>query len=263
LRVYWEVARRGYGRYATYRAATVAGVLTNTVFGFIRAYILLAVFRARPTVGGFDAVDAVTFTFVTQGLMMPMGAFGRREIADRIRTGDVVADLYRPLDFQGYWLAHDAGRGAFLLLARGIPPVVLGALVFHLRLPDRPTTWLAFAVAVAIGMLVSFSIQFIVSLAGFWLIDDRGPNQLATSVQFFLSGMLLPLVLYPHWLATIARNSPFACMVELPVEVMLGKYPGARVLPVFALGLTWAAVLFAAGRLVLAAATRKVVVQGG
>jgi ABC-2 type transport system permease protein len=263
LRVYWEVAKRGYGRYATYRAATVAGVLTNTMFGFIRAYILLAVFRARPSVGGFDAVDAVTFTFVTQGLLMPMGAFGRREIAERIRTGDVVSDLYRPLDFQGYWLAHDMGRGAFQLLARGIPPVVLGALVFHLRLPSTPFTWLAFALALAIGLLVSFAVQFIVSLTGFWLIDDRGPNQLATSVQFFLSGMLLPLVLFPHWLGTFARNSPFASMVELPVEVLLGKHPGTRVIPVFALGLTWAVVLLAAGRLMLAAATRKVVVQGG
>jgi ABC-2 type transport system permease protein len=263
VRVYWEVAKRGYGRYATYRVATVAGVLTNTTFGFIRAYVLLAVFRSRSTIGSFDAIDAVTFTFVTQGLLQPMGAFGRREIADRIRTGDVVADLYRPLDFQGYWLAHDMGRGAFQLLARGIPPVVLGALVFHLRLPRTPTTWLAFSVALAIGMLVSFAVQFLVSLTGFWLIDDRGPNQLATTVQFFLSGMLLPLVLFPHWLGVIARNSPFGSMVELPVEVLLGKHPGTHLVPVLAIGLLWAVVLLAAGRVVLAAATRKLVVQGG
>jgi ABC-2 type transport system permease protein len=263
VRVYWEVAKRGYGRYATYRAATVAGVLTNTVFGLIRAYILLAVFRQRGTIGSFDATDAVTFTFVSQGLLMPMGAFGRREIAERIRTGDVVSDLYRPMDFQGYWLAHDTGRSLFQLLARGIPPVLLGALVFHLRLPAAPTTWLAFGTVLALGLLISFGLQFIVSLTGFWLIDDRGPNQLATSVQFFLSGMLLPIVIFPHWLGTIARSSPFAFLVELPVEVLLGKHPGVQVVPVVALGLTWTVVLFAAGRLMLAAATRKVVVQGG
>jgi ABC-2 type transport system permease protein len=263
VRLYWEVARRGYRRYATYRAATVAGVLTNSTFGLIRAYVLIAVFRQRGTIGSFDATDAVTFTFVTQGLLMPMGAFGRREIAERVRTGDIVSDLYRPMDFQAYWLAHDMGRGAFQLLARGIPPVVLGALVFHLRLPHTPTTWLAFAFTLIVGLLVSFSVQFIVGLTGFWLIDDRGPNQLATTVQFFFSGMLLPIVLFPHWLGAIARGSPFGYMVELPVEVLLGKHRGAHVLPVLAGGLLWAAVLLALGRLVLAAATRKVVVQGG
>jgi len=241
----------------------VAGVLTNSVFGLIRAYILIAVFRQRGTIGSFDTTDAVTFTFVTQGLLMPTGAFGRREIADRIRTGDVVSDLYRPMDFQAYWLAHDMGRGAFQLLARGIPPLAIGALVFHLRLPTMATTWLQFAAVLVVGLLVSFAVQFIVSLTGFCLIDDRGPNQLATTLQFFFSGMLLPLVLFPHWLGAIARNSPFGCMVELPVEVLLGKYPGTHVIPVLALGLLWAAVLLAAGRVVLAAATRKVVVQGG
>ncbi|MBV9255191.1 MAG: ABC transporter permease, partial [Actinobacteria bacterium] len=35
MRLYWEVARRGFRRYATYRAATVAGVFTNSVFGLI------------------------------------------------------------------------------------------------------------------------------------------------------------------------------------------------------------------------------------
>src|SRR5437763_1825039 len=83
---------------------------------------------------------SVTFTFVTQGLLMPVGAFGRMDIAERIRTGDVVVDLYRPVDFQAYWLAHDLGRAAYQLLARGIPPVLFGAVVFHLRLPRTPTT---------------------------------------------------------------------------------------------------------------------------
>ena len=58
MRLYWEVARTTARRLATYRAATFAGVVTNTVFGFILSYVLLAVFRERPDIDGFDAVDA-------------------------------------------------------------------------------------------------------------------------------------------------------------------------------------------------------------
>src|SRR6478672_10297460 len=100
MRWMWEVAKRAYRRQATYRGATFAGVFTNTVFGFILAYVLLAVLRQRPLVGGFSAEDAVTFTFVMQGMLMVIGVFGSTSIADRIRTGDVVSDLYRPVDFQ-------------------------------------------------------------------------------------------------------------------------------------------------------------------
>src|SRR6266508_505551 len=45
MAIWFEVARRGFRRHATYRAATAAGVFTNTVFGFIQAFVLIGVFR--------------------------------------------------------------------------------------------------------------------------------------------------------------------------------------------------------------------------
>ena len=110
LRLYAEVARSTFRRVTTYRGATFAGVVTNTVFGFILAYVLVAVFNQRGNVGGFDTTDAVTYVFVTQGLLMVVGIFGNFEMAERIRTGDVAVDLCRPYDFQGWWLAVHYGK---------------------------------------------------------------------------------------------------------------------------------------------------------
>ena len=62
MRLYWEVAHRTFRRMTTYRAATFAGVFTNTVFGFLLAYVMVAVFQQRQTVGSFDLTDALTFT---------------------------------------------------------------------------------------------------------------------------------------------------------------------------------------------------------
>ncbi len=113
MRLFVEVARSTFRRATTYRWATFAGVVTNTVFGFILAYVLLAVFAKRGTVGGFDATDAVTFTFVAQGLLMVVGVFGNVEMSERVRTGDVAVDLCRPYDFQSWWLAVHYGKAPF------------------------------------------------------------------------------------------------------------------------------------------------------
>ena len=87
MRLYVEVARRTYACTSTYRSATVAGVFTNTVFGFLLAYVLRPCTQQRPAVGAFDVTDAVTFTFVAQGLLMPLGLFShhgdRRSDQDR------------------------------------------------------------------------------------------------------------------------------------------------------------------------------------
>jgi hypothetical protein len=53
VRVDWEIAKRGWRRHAAYPWATAAGVFTNTIFGFLQAYILLAVYRHRTDVGGY------------------------------------------------------------------------------------------------------------------------------------------------------------------------------------------------------------------
>ena len=126
MRLYVEVARRTYARASTYRSATVAGLFTNTVFGFLLAYVLLGVYAQRPDVGGFDTTDTLTFTFVSQGLLTPLGLFATTEIADRITTGDVVVDLQRPYDHQGWWAAVMYGQAGFTSIFRGIPPFIVG-----------------------------------------------------------------------------------------------------------------------------------------
>ncbi len=62
MRAYWEIAASGFRRYSTYRGATFAGLFTNSIFGVLRCYVLLALLTARPNVGGYDVQDAITYT---------------------------------------------------------------------------------------------------------------------------------------------------------------------------------------------------------
>ncbi len=152
MRLYWEIARRGYRRYAAYPGAAWAGVFTNTFFGFLQAYILLAVFRQRETIGAYDAEAAVTYVWLAQGLLMTVYIWGWYDVAERVRTGDVATDLHRPFDFQLYWLAQDLGRAAYHVAFRGVPPFLVGAVAFDLRAPERPLVWLAFADSVVLAV---------------------------------------------------------------------------------------------------------------
>jgi ABC-2 type transport system permease protein len=264
VRLYWEVARTTARRMATYRGATFAGIITNTVFGFIQAYVLLAVWAVRPAIGGFDAVDAVTFTFVVQGLLMTVGMFGGdQEMAERIHTGEVAVDLCRPYDYQGWWAAVSGGKAVFYAWARGIPPFLVGALVFDVRLPGEPWMWPAFAAGTALAVGVGFCWGFLLQTSAFWLVDVRGLNQLGWITALFLSGTTVPLVLFPDGIERITRALPFASMMQLPVEVFLGKHTGFDLAGVYLTQVAWVVALAAAGRLVLARAVRRVVVHGG
>ena len=264
--VYGAIAARTFRRYATYRAATAAGIFTNTVFGFIMAFTYIALWKARPHLGGYDVSDAVTYVWLGQSLGMVGALWGggfKEELAERIRSGDVAVDLSRPVNLQAWWLAGDLGRAAFHLLARGIPPTLIGAFAFDLTLPGGPLTWLAFLLAVLLGAVVCFSINYLFALTGFWLLDSRGVHQLAGVLAMFFSGMLLPLNIFPGWLGDLARALPWSSALQIPADIFLGKHQGLDLLWVFAFQAAWAVALWTAGYFLTSLAARKVVVQGG
>src|SRR6185436_20958809 len=107
--------------------------VTNSVFGFLRCAVLLAIVDVRGGgVAGYDWPQLATFTWVGQGMIGTVLLWAAPELADRIRTGDVVIDLLRPLDLVWQQLAADLGRAAYALGPRLLVPVAVGALFFEL-----------------------------------------------------------------------------------------------------------------------------------
>jgi ABC-2 type transport system permease protein len=263
LRLGFELARRGYRRYAAYPGATWAGVFTNTFFGLVIAYALLAVFEQRDAVGEYDARDAVTYAWLSQGMLMTIYIWGWFEVALRVRSGDVATDLQRPVDFQLYWLAQDLGRAVYHGVFRGVPPFLIGAVMFDVLVPRNPLVWLAFVASVLLAVVASFAYRLLFNLVAFWLLDYRGAGALAMVASTFLSGQVVPIALFPHWLELLAWALPFAAMVQAPIEVWLGHAQGRELAGLLGLQAFWAAALLLLGRLVLRAGMRKLVIQGG
>lgn len=260
------VAARSFRRYATYRAATVAGIFTNSVFGVIYSFVYLALWDQREGLGGYDAVDAVTYVWIGQALIMVVGMWSggpTDDLAERIRGGEIAVDLYRPVNLVAWYLAQDAGRMVYHLLTRGAVPMVLGALLFDLRAPADPVSALAFFVSVGLGVVVSFGLRFLAASSAFWLLDATGVRTLSTVAATFFSGMVLPLVVFPEPLRSICLALPWAAMLQTPADVWLGRHTGIDLVGALGLQAVWAVGLIALAQVVTRAATRKVVVQGG
>ena len=263
MRLYLNVARASFRRFATYRGAVVGGVFTNTVFGMIHAYVLLAVHDERADVNGFDAADAVTFVFGAQALLMVVRAFGWDELALRLRTGDIASDLQRPADVQAWWMSQFVGMSAFYVIFRGLPPFVGGWLVFdEISVPAAPTL-AAFVLTAVLAAAVAAAYWFVVNMVAYWVIEIRGVVLAMSLLIMFFGGVIVPLWFLPGELVELARLTPWAAMIQLPGEVLIGSRDAAGVMRVVALQLFWVAALVGLGRVVLETATSRLVVQGG
>lgn len=254
----------GFRRWATYRQAALAGAFTNTVFGVVKVSILLGVAAAAGgSVAGYDRLELSTYTWLSQGLIAIVHVFGWTEVAERVRTGDIAIDLARPLDLQVGWLLQDLGRAAYATGVRFVVPLAVGALFFGLRVPESVWTLPLFALSTVLAVIVSFGCRLLVNLCAFWLLDVRGLITFYVLTSTLLMGMLVPVPLFPDWLRLLAYSTPFPAIVQAPVDVASERLPGLATLGLVATQLGWAVLVLAVGRIVLARATRRLVVQGG
>jgi ABC-2 type transport system permease protein len=263
MRLYYEIALRSFHRATTYRSAYIAGTLTNAFFGALRSFVYIALYGAGGVVAGFTLQDAISYTWVTQALIsIGAGWIFSRELMTSIRTGDVITDLSRPWNFYGYWLSQSVGERGFNLLARGSVTYLIGVLYFRAHVPSAAEA-LAFATAVGLAIILSFAFSFMVNMTAFWLLEIAGVTMIANIMLSFFSGFLLPIAFFPPPLAAIARALPFQAITGLPAQIFLGQIRGAALAQALLIQLIWTIVLVGAGLLMLRAAVKKVVIQGG
>src|SRR5262245_26332700 len=262
---YLALAAAGFRRYSTYRQAMVAAIFTNTVFGFLRSAVLGAVAGASAgVVAGYDGPRLATFVWVGQGLIGVVLLWAPTEMADRIRTGDVVADLLRPIDPVWHALATDLGRAGFASLTRFVAPVAVGALAFDLHAPRRLVTYPLFALSVALATVVCFGCRYLVNAAAYWLLDARGPLLAWTLLSGVLGGLYFPIWFLPRDAAVaLVALTPFPSVIQLPLDVLTERGSALEQVVCLAVQAGWAAVMIALARWVQARGERKLVVQGG
>ena len=265
LQTFIVLAKAGFRRYSTYRQAAVAGIFTNSVFGFLRCYVLLAVAAGGGgSVAGYAGPQLVSYVWVGQGLIATVGLWGDTELATRIRTGAVVSDLLRPMHPVATYLATDLGRAGFALLTRFVVPVIVGALAFDFYVPRHAVTYPLGLISIALAVVVCFGCRYIVNAASYWLLDGRGALILWTATSSVLGGLYFPLRFLPAPIQTLLWvATPFPSLLQTPLDVIAERSTGADAIGLVALQAAWAVGTVALAALVQRRGERKLVVQGG
>jgi ABC-2 type transport system permease protein len=264
VRTYLLLAAAEFRRFSTYRLAILAGITTQSVFGFIRVSVLYAaISSAGGTLAGYDQQLASTYVWLGQALLAPIALFGWIEIAERVSSGEIAVDFARPVDLQLAWWARDLGRAFFQLLARGLPPLIIGAVTVGLARPDSWSAYPLGLVSLFLAISISFTLRFLVNLIAFWTLDVRGFVGLYIVVVGPFSGLFVPVHFFPEWLRVIAYATPFPSMLQTPIDVLSGWVLGWAAAALVASQLAWLIVLLCLARLVQWRAAHRLVVQGG
>jgi ABC-2 type transport system permease protein len=254
-----------------YRVAAVSGFVTQCWWGGIKVMVYGAFFAAGGGSARLDVAQAISYTWIAQGLLALLPWAGDPEVGDAVRSGSIAIERLRPIDTYGWWFA----RSAAWMLARALPRALLMALFaagllplcglghYRLRPPASWSAGLGFVLSVCLLVLLASAVTQLVNVLTVVQKSHRGASSLVGPVVVLLSGNEIPLLLFPDWAQSFLLLQPFAGLMDIPLRIYLGLLSGRGVLLGLGLQLFWSVSLGMLGRWQCGRAFERLEVQGG
>ncbi|MDQ4100202.1 MAG: ABC-2 family transporter protein [Chloroflexota bacterium] len=260
---YLAIAVTAAQQAVAYRVNTIAGIIGNFFWIGILYYLWDAAFAATAQIESFTWAEMRTYILLAFGINALVGFATTSRMMYAIRTGDIVTDMVRPLNYLRAQLAQTTGLASLEGLASATIIVVLGTTFIDALPPHSPAAAALFIVSMLLGFVTKFLFVFIVSLLCFWTINSMGLNWAQLAIVNVLSGTLVPIALLPGWLQPLAEWSPLRGIVATPVGVYLGQYTGGELTWNLGLQVGWLLILWIAADSAWPRAFRAVETQGG
>lgn len=149
-------------------------------------------------------------------------------IAREIREGTLKRYLIQPIDMISYLVVYRVAHKVTYIIMSLIPYALLFGVCYKFfdGFPDA-LTMVAFVVSLVLSFLVGFFFEASVGMVGFWFLEVTSLLYIVMTLNFFISGHMLPLDLLPQPWSGILKALPFQYMAYFPAVVFLGKVKGA------------------------------------
>ena len=258
-----EFARIGFLNMLAFRLRYYTGIVTYFINVTVYYFIWRAIYAADPGYAGLDFPQMVTYVAV--GWVIRSLYFNNidREMAQDIIDGKISLVLLKPVSVQATCLGRALGESAFRLIMLTAPTSIVIALIFPVVPPASLLHFAAFLVAVAFSILIVGALNFIVGACAVSLKSILGLLRAKFWMQELLSGLLVPITVFPPPLREISGYLPFQHIGFTPMMIYLGKIEGADLARVFGLEAFWIIFLFAFGAWFWRVLSRGITIHGG
>lgn len=252
VRKYFKIFRASLVERMAYRGDFLFGTLLRFLPLITTILLWQAIFKGVPggRMSGFNFREMIAYLLLTNisrmFSSMPGLAGG---VAKEIREGTLKRYMIQPVDLIGYLLSYRAAHKVAYIVTSFIPYAILFTVCrgYFDGFPDA-STLAVYVISLILSFLVGFFFETCVGMVGFWFLEVTSLLYIVMTLNFFVSGHMLPLDLLPHPWVDILKWLPFQYMAYFPAVVFLGKVQGPDLHFHLALATFWAVFFMALAR---------------
>ena len=177
-----------------------------------------------------------------------------------IRNGNIANDFLRPVDFKTMMLFKHFGNTFIKAVLIAVPTFFFARHMISAN--PFSTDRLCWSIlSVALAYAIHFLYSLIIGMLAFFLIVTWPLNMLLGAIYKLLSGIWIPVTMFPDLLYRINLFLPFRAVYAIPVRMLTDAQ--ANVTEGILVQVFWLAVFLIATELIWRKGYRKLIVQGG
>jgi len=264
LRHYFEFARIGFINILAFRLRYYTGIVTYLINVTVYYFIWKALYATDPDfAAGFNFPEMVTYVAV--GWVIRSVYFNNidQKMATEVQNGNIVANLLKPTRIQAVYLGQAIGEASFRLFLLTLPSALVISLIFPVMGPASWTAAGAFLLSLAGSVLLVGALNFIIGSLAVRMKTILGLLRAKYYIQELLSGLLVPMTMFPPAMADVFAWLPFQHIAYTPLRIYLGKLEGAALAEALAAQWAWTFVLLVGGAIFWRWMAKRLTIQGG
>lgn len=245
------------------RVDHLSSIATGLLLAYALAFLWRTLYENGIVPAGVPLDQMVTYAILGSVLSTAFQTDIVFSTAWRVRTGDIVIDLARPIWWQFAVMAEFMGIGVAQLLVLAVPIVVISAVLLGMAAPASSVAAALFFPSVILGLVINFGIVFLIILLAFEFTEVGGFEYAVRGLRPLLTGAFVPLWLFPVWVRGTLEASPFPSIYFAPLSIYVGVVEGTELWLTLVRQIAWAVGLTLAGAFLSHRIFRRLAAQGG
>ena len=248
-----------------YKAAFLFNLFTPSILLGGQFMLWHALFNMSETgvIGAYTRAQMYTFIVCAFAINNLLTWSSENNLSREIRSGVVAARFIRPVPFI---VQSMSGLMGFMIPQTIVNFSIVGLIfiVFgnHLVLPTIDVFVLSL-LSLVLGLALRMAMVSCISLICFFTTSHLGLTWTRYAITEFFSGALIPVTLFPVWLATISFYTPFPLILQVPISIFLNEPTQFPLAMTFGLQIAWTLIFLGLHQLLYAKIRKNVSFAGG
>ena len=227
---------------------------------FIFINIWKTIYSGSVAIEGFTIAMMIWYLLMTESIVTSASPVVK-DVNREIQSGEIAYQLNKPYNYVFYHLAKSFSSriiGFFITF-------LIGAVLIYFMVGGISLSWITLPlliITIILALILDFFMMMSIALLAFWFEDTNSFRWIYDKILFTIGGMLVPIEIFPKWLANISNVLPFSFVAYHPAKLFV-NFDLSNFLKVSGIQVVYIIIFLSIALILYKVGARRVNINGG